>query len=137
FTLTSSVPGLLITLINGNFKQVARGVGQLDARVPAGIYELRYEAGPALEKRLITLRPGQNLTERLGLAFPSAAPVEGSDTSHEYQMDASRRATEQIMSAPPGAAGLVLMLRNLRGQDDVPFDRARLDTLSVSAERIE
>src|SRR5207247_1676334 len=91
--------------------------------------ELQCRAGPVVEKRLIRL--GENdVHEELGirLEFPSAAPLDGTSTSHEYHQQAAVEASAAVAreASSPEDAGLVILLRNLRGRDDLPLDPGQL-----------
>ena len=55
-----------ITVYDGSFKQVGRGVGSLDVLLRKGIYEVRARVGGAVETQLVSPRP-----ERPGRALRS------------------------------------------------------------------
>ena len=91
----SPLSSLELTLVDSAFRPVAHGVGTLEVDVPAGIYELQYQAGPQAESRLISLEPGQEYQDHaIHVPFPSPAPIEGTSTSHEFQQAAANRASQ-------------------------------------------
>jgi hypothetical protein len=135
--LRSPLSSLELAVTDSSFREVARGVGSLEVSLPAGIYELRFQAGPQLEKRLVSLEPGQEYADdAVYVAFPSPAPVEGTSTSHEYQQAAAANASQTPTAAGLGNAGLVLMVRNLRELDH-PFDRSTVDALELRTSRLD
>src|SRR5262249_12136941 len=68
--------------------------------------------------------------------FPSAAPVEHTTTSHEFHQDAARQASTRLAKKGSGS-GLVLMVRNLRGHDDQPFDSRVVRELTLLDARLK
>lgn len=76
---------------DGRLDIVLKGDGQVAGQLPAGVYRVRWRAGDASEELILILRPGQQRTLRqsAGLAFRSAAPMEGTSTSHVHQRDAA------------------------------------------------
>jgi hypothetical protein len=136
--LRSPLSSLELTLVDSAFRQVARGVGTLDVDVPAGIYELQYQAGPQFEKRLIGLEAGEVYEDHaIHVAFPSPAPIEGTSTSHEVQQAAANNASTTPTASGAGAAGLVLMVRNLRGSDCIPCDIKTIRSLELRDSNLE
>src|SRR5205823_4885209 len=112
--VSSPMTSLEFALVDSQFREVGRGTGALHVDVPAGIYELEYQAGPSLGRRLINLEPGQVYEDReIQLEFPSPAPIDGTSTSHEFQQDAARNASQTSSAPGTGPASLVIMVRNL------------------------
>src|ERR1043166_6496077 len=68
-----------ITLLDGYFRPVAEGLGRLKKRVPAGLYELRYDTGLGRKRELFSLEPGpDDVPPRLvQVEFSAAAPIPG------------------------------------------------------------
>jgi hypothetical protein len=83
-----------ISVLDGSQTRVARGLGKLEAHLPAGLYNVRVRVGPSREEKLVSLDRDQQLHFD-AMPFPSALPLEGTTNSHEYHMaaavDASRR----------------------------------------------
>jgi hypothetical protein len=129
---------LEFALVDSEFKEVGHGIGKLDVDVPPGIYELEYQAGPSLGRRLINLEPGEVYQDQeIELEFPSPAPIDGTSTSHEYQQDAARNASQTSSAAGTGPASLVIMVRNLRGFEDLPFDRSTIAPIELMGNHLE
>lgn len=127
--LRSAVPGVEITVTDSQFRPVAHGVSRVNQDVDPGLYQVRVQAGLSDHTQLIAVRDEGYRDLNLRIEFESAAPIEGTSTSHEYHMAAARDASHQLTSLPSSAAGIVLMVRNLRGMDELPFDAARLSGL--------
>ncbi len=123
---------LEFSLLNSNFQEVASGTGRLAAQVDPGIYQLQVRAGPQVESKLLVLEPGSEHRD-LGveLAFPSAAPLPGTTTSHEFQERAVQEASTKLLTEPGPASGLVIVVRNARGQDSLPFGKETVADFSL------
>jgi hypothetical protein len=136
--LSSAVKALELSVVDSNFREVAHGVGDLDVNVLPGIYELRFQAGPQYEKRLVSVAPGQVYEDKsIDVAFPSAAPIEGTSTSHEYQQTAAAEASQITTAAGVGTAGLVLMVRNVREWEHLMFDQSTVAALTLLDSNLE
>jgi hypothetical protein len=123
-TIQGGSSTLQIELLDSDFSTVATGTGALSVHVSPGLYEVHFRDGASYESRIIkaegatvTVEPPRFLTE-------SPAPLEGTSTSHEYHQyavsEASQRVANEAAHAPL-LGGLIVMVRNLRGADDVPF----------------
>ena len=121
--LRSLIGGVEFSLVNSNLEQVTSGVGSLDARVDPGIYQLEVRAGPRVESDLLVLEPGDVHRDlEVKLDFPSAVPLEGTTTSHEFQQDAVVRESARLAERAGPNSGLVVIVRNARGHEHAPFD---------------
>src|SRR2546430_6756683 len=119
-----------MSITDSQFREVAHGVSRLNVNVDAGVYQVRLQAGATVQTQLIAVREGEVHSDpSVSIEFESAAPIQGTTTSHEYQMEAARQASQQLTALPPSAAGIVLMVRNMRGMDELPLDGARLSGL--------
>lgn len=135
--VTTAHSGLEITVTDSSFAQLAHGVGGLDAQLRAGIYELRFRSGPFEQTRLIKLQAGAVHTEPAPeIAFPSPAPLEGTTTTHEYHQQAAIDAS-RMLTYREGNAGLVTMVRNVAGQDDLPFSPETIEPLGLVAPTLD
>jgi hypothetical protein len=123
--VSSPLPSLEISVIDNDFQQVAHGVGSLSQDLDPGIYQLEYRAGPELRRELVSLEPGQTYQTRLSVPVLSAAPVDGTITSHEYQQEAARDASAKH------SGGLVVLVRNLAGQEGLPIDATTASRLTL------
>jgi len=126
---------LEFSLLNSHFQEVASGTGSLTARVDPGIYQLQVRAGPRVESSLLALEPG-GVHRDLGvqLEYPSAAPLPGTTTSHEFQQQAVVEASTKLVGEPGPASGLVVVVRNGRGQESLPFDASIVKGFSLRDE---
>jgi hypothetical protein len=130
--LGSPLKSLEFSVVDAEFREVAHGIGALDVNVLPGIYELRFQAGPQREKRLVSVAPGQIYQDtEIKVAFPSAAPIMGTSTSHEHQQAAAAEASQTTTAAGVGAAGLVLMVRNVRDSHHLVCDEATVAALEL------
>ena len=60
--IASSPTGpVALTVIDGDFRPVAEGVGRLEAVVPPGIYEVIARAGPVTARRLVRVAAGADV----------------------------------------------------------------------------
>jgi hypothetical protein len=130
--LSSRLGGVEFSLVNSNFEQVAQGTGNLDARVDPGIYQLEVRAGPRSETNLIVLEPGARHQDLdITLEFPSAAPLNGTTTSHEYQQDAAVAESAKLERTRGSRPGLVVVVRNVKGTEELPFNATTTRSLSL------
>lgn len=117
---------LQIELLDSNFSTVATGTGVLSVDVAPGLYEAHFRDGASSESRIIKAEGETVRVEPPRFLTASPAPLEGTSTSHEYHQyavsEASQRIANEAAQAPgSGFGGLIVMVRNLRGDDDVPF----------------
>jgi hypothetical protein len=108
-------PAVRIEVLDAGYQVRAKGYGRLDADLPTGFYNVRYFAADAMVEQPITLRPHEplSLTDQPDLRFSSAAPMELTSTSHEYQQaHAKRLSAEQPLQMGSGAQ-LFLFIRDL------------------------
>ena len=124
---------LEITVVGPDFRPVASGVGRLEAEVRPGIYQIVTRAGPSVERQLVSLAAGETHSARdLWVSFPSAAPVAGTTTTHEYHEELAREATRRAQQPTTSTASwLAIVLRDVRGRDGPPLEVSTLARLSV------
>jgi hypothetical protein len=127
---------LEIELLDSNFASVANNVGALDVSLEPGIYELRFREGSEHEERLLKVESGPLLLDAPQFETASPAPVAQTRTSHEYHqqavVDASRLIGAQCEAAGPAMGGVLVMVRNVAGQDDLPFPKDLHRRISVT-----
>lgn len=122
---------LEITVVGPDFRPVANGVGSLEAEVVPGIYQIVTRAGPSVERQLVSLAAGETHSVRdLWVSFPSAAPVAGTTTTHEYHEELAREVTRRAQRATT-ASWLAVVVRDVRGRDGPPLEISSLARLSV------
>ena len=126
-TVRSPSPTLEIELLDSNFASVANSVGSLDVSVEPGIYEVRFREGSEHQERLLKVEPGPRVIDAPQFEPASPAPVDQTRTSHEYHqsavVDASHMIGLQWTPDGPPMGGMVVMVRNVAGQDNLPFPR--------------
>jgi hypothetical protein len=126
---------LEIEVLDSSFQPVASGVGALDVALAPGIYEIRFREGLEHESQLHKIAPGDNVVSPPEFEPPSPAPIAETRTSQNYHQEAVLDATGAIgrdCSAPgPETGGLVVMVRNVRGQDALPFPAVEDDFVVV------
>lgn len=134
----SPLAAVEFALLDSNLRQVASGIGGLDARVDPGLYQLEVRAGPQVESELLKLEAGE-VHRDLGvsLAFPSAAPLEGTTTSQEVQQRAAFEGSERLATQAGPPAGLVVVVRNVRGQDQTALNRRTINRLTLLDQRLQ
>jgi hypothetical protein len=124
-TVQGGGPTLEVEVLDSNFEHVGSGVGNLNLAVAPGLYEVRFREGSAHESRLVKVEPGTTTVDPPQLETSSPAPVDQTVTTHEYHqqpvVDASGAIASDCAAPGPETGGLVVMVRNVRGQDDLSF----------------
>jgi len=72
--LLGDTPATQVTLFDSTFKEIARGLQRLKARVPAGVYEARFELGNAVAHHPFKLARGEE-KEVIGPRQLAASPA--------------------------------------------------------------
>jgi hypothetical protein len=125
------------SLLDSSLQEVARGVGKLEKRVDPGLYQLEVRAGPQVESQLLRLGAGEVHRDlSVSLAFPSAAPLEGTTTSREVQQQAAFAGSERVAVEAGPPSGLVVVVRNVRGQDKTPLNKTTTRRLTLLNNRL-
>ena len=107
---------------------VASGFGQIERSLRPGLYQLEVNAGPKTEKRFITVGPSGWVDTEITIDMPSAAPIGGTSTIHEFHgYPASQLSREPQHSFGYGGR-LVVFVRNM-GEN--PHGPVNVDSLSV------
>lgn len=90
-------PGVTITVADRHLRRVARGIAELNAQLPTGLYELQFTAGHSIDSVVVRL-PAEGLTHRAEpMAFVSPAPRPQTDpvwsleTIHETSLSPNYR----------------------------------------------
>lgn len=88
-----------VELLDHEFRRVVRGYGHLNAEVAPGIYMKRCETGGPGVERLVKVAGGETVdvpfTDEGIYTQPSAAPVPGSISRHEFYTEPSHDLTQQ------------------------------------------
>ena len=139
-TVPTTSSTLEIEVLNSNFELVGSGVGGLDASLAPGLYEIRFREGSEHESRLLKVGAGPRVVEAPSFQPASPAPVSDTSTTHEYHqqpvIDANDAIANQCAGGGPESGGLVVMVRNVRGQDNLEFQDPS-GRLSILNSRLE
>jgi hypothetical protein len=107
---------------------VASGFGQIERSLRPGLYRLEVHAGSRTEKHFITVGPSGLVDREITIDMPSAAPIGGTSTVHEFH----GYPASQLSRQPQGAFGyggrLVVFVRNMGENPQGPVD---VDSVSV------
>jgi hypothetical protein len=118
-----------IVVSDGLFREVARGTGQLSlSQLPPGLYEIEARSGGVPEHKLVSLKPGEQLTETIAAYqdVPTMAPVYGGATGREPHHAAATGGTIAVRDAAGPPAGLVVLVRTLRDRTPYPLRPDRM-----------
>jgi hypothetical protein len=129
----SPTGAVALSIVDADFRPVAEGVGRVEATLAApGIYEVVARAGPRTARRLVKLEAGERRTvDDLEVAFPAASPTAGTSTTHEYHMDLAHEATRPGLPAGADDGGLIVVLRDVRGQQGPPLTARDLSAVAL------
>lgn len=129
-TLTSSTPGTRFTVMDSALRPVATTTNWSAQVLNAGVYLVEGRVGSATQKRLLTVAPGKTVRQDLNVEFAAAAPTFGARTTNETHADLASRLSDELRNGVGPDAGLVLLLRNLRGSDSWTLHRDNLVVLN-------
>src|SRR5712671_6739307 len=99
-----------IAVFDGSLNNVAKGVGQLRAQLPRGIYKIRVRVGPTFEEQLVSLDQDRQLTID-ALAFASPIPLAGTSRSREYHQSAAVDSSATPRAAFGSGASILVFAR--------------------------
>lgn len=120
--LVSRNASLELSVVASDFRPLAGGMGRLSATLAPGIYQVVARAGPVVERKLVRLEAGAVYRDdNVAVAFPSPAPVRDTTTAHEYHQVAAEQASNAVVQATGPPSGLVVVVRDVRGQQGPPF----------------
>lgn len=119
--VTAAEEATEIFVIDSSLSRVASGMGSLDVKVRPGIYKVRLRSGASMEDTLVEVQEGDGATVApRAIAFDSAAPLQGTLTTHEPHQAAWARASEPPSLHWGTGAGLFVMVRDpaiVRGKE--------------------
>ena len=128
-TISSTTPGITFTVLDSALRAVTTTTGWQDQDLAPGVYLVAGSVGAATQKRLVTIAPGRTERVDLTVEFPAAAPTYGANTTNETHADLASALSDELTRGVGPDAGLVLVLRNLRGTDSGPPHHHRLELL--------
>jgi hypothetical protein len=104
-----------IQVRDSSLREVARGLGRLDATIPQGIYKVRFRTGSVSSEQLVVVdAEGDEVSIRQPRdAFASPIPLAETTTSHEYHMEAAYRLSRETPRSIGHGARLFLFSRDL------------------------
>lgn len=130
--LTSEYPATEFRVLNSNFELVEQGVGKLKTNVERGIYRIEAQFGNEVRSELVAVEAGGVYEDSPHVGFASAAPVEGTSTTHEHhQVIASRASADPTILTRDADAGLVIVVRALEEAGDPPMSSDTIRGLSI------
>lgn len=104
-----------IFVVDGHFTVVGRGLGIVEISVPPGIYRAKARVGTQQSEKLFWVEPNpplNRMTVKLDeVKFPSAIPLEGTSTTHEYHQSALNQILTERVNLGSGA-GLIILIRD-------------------------
>ncbi len=123
-------------MIDSHLALVERGVGNLDTRLPSGVYKVKVRRGREEAQQIILLDHDQEVPLRPP-AVASPAPFEGTTRTHEWQIAAAQRESARVHVQAGKGAQVFLMsrywtspARHQRDQPDHPGRGLSLRTMS-------
>src|ERR1700680_4970132 len=81
-----------ISVVDGNLKRVAQGLGRLHENLPPGLYKVRVRVGPSVQEKLVSLDQDREIRVEAP-EIPSPIPLVGTSRSHEYHRAAAIQAS--------------------------------------------
>jgi regulator of protease activity HflC (stomatin/prohibitin superfamily) len=111
-----------IFLIDGRFRRLASGLGELHVDVPPGLYKVRFRSGAQQRDALIEAVASRSplLVSTDPLGFASAAPIAETSTSRGYHREAAARESTRIHLHQGRGSQLFVFARDLLDQSDEP-----------------
>jgi hypothetical protein len=93
-----------VKVFDADYNEVGSGCGSVSVELHPGLYKAEVEAGGVRSQEIFRISDGPMTLNLAAPLFPSAVPVNGSSTSHEYHsgpaMDLALRQPSQVL---PGA----------------------------------
>ena len=128
----SQIQALELAIVASDLTPIAVGNGRIEADVEPGIYEVVARAGPIVDRDLVKVDPGATVTRSdVQVAFPSAAPIEGTSTFHESHASFVSAASGSLARSTAAGSGLVLSLRDVRGAAGPAIDPSVIQAFSL------
>jgi hypothetical protein len=108
-------PGTEIFVIDGAFNLVDKGLETLDKEFQPGLYKVKFKRGSVVSEVDATLFPeSQEVTVRApDMEFSSPAPLQGTQTSHEYHQYEASQLSRQVHQRLGGGGQLFIFIRDI------------------------
>src|SRR5439155_21431277 len=97
---------------DGLFHLAARGLGQLDTRLDAGIYKVKARAGFVLQEEYVHLVDQRVQVDFPRLPFSSAAPLTSTAKTHEYHVQAAAEQSREVHVRAGAGAWIFVFARD-------------------------
>jgi hypothetical protein len=97
-----------VSVYDGAFKRLGRGVGRYEASLPDGLYEVRARLGGTVQEKLISLDRDQSIRFE-SVAFESPIPISGTSTADAAHQAAVAKALGQPKTFGAGSGILVVV----------------------------
>lgn len=115
-------PTIEIYISDGHFKHVAKAYGQIDVKLPPGIYKVKFAAGSLNHEVYVTLEPHHDVVEVTppDLPFSTSAPIKKTRTSHNHHEDNASQLSKTVHCHRGTGSQLFVFVRDLarQGWDD-------------------
>jgi hypothetical protein len=98
-----------IAVYDGDLNVVAKGVGALDEKLQAGLYRIRIRVGCATDEKLTALDRDRTIVFA-AVPFSSPIPLQDTEKTHEYHMDAAAHAASRTPQKVLGAGASIMIL---------------------------
>lgn len=111
--LRTPVAPLEMRVTDHNHRLVTTGFGEISRRVSPGLYALQIFAGPTVERRFLSVGPEGYEDLEIQVEIPSAAPVGGTSTMHEFHGYPAKELSQNPMTGFGHGGRIVIFLRNM------------------------
>lgn len=119
-SVTCDNPATEIFVVDASNALAARGLKSVEASLPGGDYTVRARLGRSEWQETITLAADHRVSVP-SITFASAAPLFGTDRTHETHVAAAREAAQAVEHGPGEGASLMVMARWWTGRGDAGF----------------
>ncbi|MDB5072070.1 MAG: hypothetical protein JWM87_3181 [Candidatus Eremiobacteraeota bacterium] len=109
-TVSSSNPFAEIFVVDGAYQLVARGIAYVHADVVPGIFKIKTRLGRSESEEIHLFKTDTTLVVEPPVQV-SPIPLRGTNTSHDYQVDAAETHSKNVHVDAGSGAGIFLMAR--------------------------
>jgi hypothetical protein len=113
--VTSEDSGVLITVFDRTFSQLAEGIDEVKLHVAPGLYEARFEAGSSVREQLLTVEPGEPVhhVHEQQIAFATPAPLLHTRSGNSEHGQAARKISREVHRRLGKGGQLMVFVRDL------------------------